>query len=102
MALVRKFRIFCESITQPNSKPPHTYECFAEGIKQCLGPFYNFILAKEKQVNELEQLVRPLTIAKLITEMEVHFQTISYLDKIYEKVILDFNRYPGNRLVFNM
>lgn len=96
MTLVHRLHTFCRRVKQTSS--PHTYQCFAEGIRQCLEPFHRFVLAKERQVNELDQLVHPVTIANLFHEMqEHHFATILHLYKIYQNVTLDFNQYSGEK-----
>ncbi|XP_037037056.1 gamma-tubulin complex component 5-like [Bradysia coprophila] len=97
MTLVRRLDTFCRSVKRLEQKsPPHTYQCFVDGIEQCMGPFLRFVLAKERQVNELDQLVRPVTIVNLHHELREHFTTIEHLYKIYHNVTLDFNQYPNH------
>lgn len=97
MTLVYRLKSFCRAVKRGNEKPPpHTYQCFVEGIGQCLEPFKRFILAKERQVNELDQLVHPVTIANLHHQMLEHFTTIAHVYHIYQNVTLDFNQYSSN------
>lgn len=99
MTLVHRLLTFCRLVKQAANKgPPHTYQCFAEGIQQCLDPFHRFVLATERKVNEMDQLVHPVTIANLFHEMRAHFEAIAHLYKIYQNVTLDFNRYSGRGL----
>lgn len=96
MTLVHRLHTFCRTVKQAVNKcAPHTYQCFAEGIQQCMEPFQRFILAKERRVNELDQLVHPVTIANLFHELREHFETITHLYQIYQNVTLDFNKYSG-------
>ncbi|KAJ6635484.1 Gamma-tubulin complex component 5 [Pseudolycoriella hygida] len=98
MTFIHRMRTFCESVYRSKEKrAPHTYECFAEGIRRCLEPFETFILAKERQVLEPEQLVRPLTIARLFNQMNhEYFEKINYLYQIYQRVTLDFKQYSSH------
>lgn len=96
MTLVHRLRTFCLAVKHPSGRdPPHTYQCFVEGIQQCMTSFNLFILDKERKVNELDQLVHPITIANLLNDMREHFETILHLYKIYQNVTLDFNQYSG-------
>lgn len=96
MTLVHRLLTFCRTVKRRvNKNAPHTYQCFAEGIHQCMEPFQRFVLAKERQVNELDQLVHPVTIANLLHDIRMHFETIAHLYKIYENVTLDVDRYAG-------
>lgn len=95
MTLVHRLLTFCRTVKQAVNSAPHTYQCFAEGIQQCMEPFQRFVLAKERRVNELDQLVHPVTIANLFHEMREHFETIAHLYQIYRNVTLDFNKESG-------
>lgn len=90
MTYVHRLATFCRTVKSSKSGP-HTYQCFVEGIQQCMDPFQRFILAKERQVNELDQLVHPVTIVNLHHELREHFTAIEHLYKIYENVTLDLN-----------
>lgn len=95
MTLVRRLSTFCRTVKRSGSAP-HTYQCFVKGIEQCMGPFQRFVLAKERQVNELDQLVHPVTIVNLHHELRDHFTAIEHLYQIYENVTLDLDQHSSN------
>lgn len=83
--------------TPAPTPPPHSYECYAHAVRQCLRPFRDFIARTERTVAaQRPDATRPQTLVRLQRDMEPFTQLLDNLYDVHTAATLDFERQPAH------
>lgn len=83
--------------TPTASPPPHSYECYAHAVRQCMRPFRDFIGRTERTVAaQRPDAARPQTLLRLQRDMEPYTQLLDNLYDVHTSATLDFEQQPAH------
>lgn len=93
-----RLKTFCSSVNESNNVlPPHSFECYAKAIRQCLQPFTDFLLQKDQHFIDNKLTGKPKTAMVLFLEMQPFFHFLKHLYSIHKTCVLDYKEIPRKR-----
>uniref|UniRef100_A0A182PRU9 Gamma-tubulin complex component n=1 Tax=Anopheles epiroticus TaxID=199890 RepID=A0A182PRU9_9DIPT len=104
MTIAYRLRNFCRSILehQPRSLPaPHSFECYAAGVKSFLDHMESVMIQHEKELIKQEP-GKTYTIIKLFHELEPELFVLKKLYDIHKFSVLDWTKFPAHIAVAHL
>lgn len=87
----------CAAVDPAAPSAPHTYECYAQAVRQCLQPMATFVRRTERDVvAQRPDTLRPQTLVRLHRDLEPYTAVLDALHEIHAAATLDFRRQPAH------
>uniref|UniRef100_A0A182VW04 Gamma-tubulin complex component n=1 Tax=Anopheles minimus TaxID=112268 RepID=A0A182VW04_9DIPT len=104
MTIAYRLRNFCRSIlehTARNLPAPHSFECYAAGVKSFLDNIEAVMIRHEKELIKQEP-GKTYTIIKLFHELEPELFVLKKLYDIHKFSVLDWTKFPAHIAVAHL
>uniref|UniRef100_A0A182QQS9 Gamma-tubulin complex component n=1 Tax=Anopheles farauti TaxID=69004 RepID=A0A182QQS9_9DIPT len=105
MTIAYRLRNFCRSVLEPHSSrslpAPHSFECYAAGVKDFLEHMESVMIDKEKELIEQEP-GKTFTIIRLFHELEPELFVLKKLYDIHKFSVLDWTKFPAHIAVAHL
>ncbi|XP_049538412.1 gamma-tubulin complex component 5 [Anopheles darlingi] len=104
MTIAYRLRNFCSSVLDTSGKSipaPHSFECYAAGVKSFLTNMETVMIAKEMELIRQEP-GKTDTIISLFHELEPELLVLKKLYDIHRFSVLDWTKYPAHIAVAHL